>query len=43
MVFQEAKKMASEEGYDLVINTGIIHASPKVDFTSKLLERLANK
>lgn len=43
MVFQEAKELAKEEEYDLVINTGVIHASPKIDFTQKLLERLSKK
>ncbi len=42
-VEQEVSTLAKEEGYDLILRSGVLHASPKVDITQKVLQRLSNK
>ena len=42
-VEQEVLKVAKEEGYDLVMRSGVLYASPKVDITQKILKRLSEK
>lgn len=42
-VEQEVSTLAKEEGYDLILRSGVLHASPKVDITQKVLERLSKK
>ncbi len=40
---EEVAKIAKEEGYDLILNAGVFIASPKVDITQKILQRMASK
>ncbi len=40
---EEVAKVAKEEGYDLILHTGVFLASPKVDITQKILDRMAKK
>ncbi len=40
---EEVAKVAKEEGYDLILHTGVFLASPKVDITQKILERMASR
>lgn len=40
---EEVAKIAKEENYDLILHTGVFLASPKVDITQKILERMASK
>jgi|GEM_PF-1104564 outer membrane protein len=42
-VEQEVSTFAKDEGYDLILRSGVLHASPKVDITQKVLERLSNR
>ena len=42
-VEQEVLKVAKEENYDLVLRSGVLFASPKVDITQKVLKRLSGK
>jgi len=39
----EVRKVAQEEGYDLVLRSGVMYASPKVDITQKVLKRMSSK
>lgn len=41
MVEQEVLKVAKEESYDLVLRSGVLFASPKIDITQKILKRLS--
>ncbi len=41
-VFQVINEMAKEEGFDLILSDGVVYASPSVDITGKVLERLQN-
>lgn len=43
MVEAEVIKVAKEEEYDLILRSGALYASPKVDITQKLLKRLSEK
>lgn len=36
-------EIAKQEGYDLVVHEGVVHASPKTDITEKILKRLGKK
>lgn len=36
-------EIAKQDGYDLIVHEGVIHASPKIDITKKILERLGRK
>ncbi|HYM47956.1 MAG TPA: OmpH family outer membrane protein, partial [Burkholderiaceae bacterium] len=36
-------EIAKQEGYDLVLHEGVIHASPKTDITDKILKKLGKK
>lgn len=36
-------EIAKQEGYDLVLHEGVIHAGPKVDITDKILKKLGKK
>lgn len=42
-VQEEVAKIAKEENYDLILHTGVFLASPKVDITQKILQRMASK
>ncbi len=39
-VFQVINDMAKNEGFDLILSDGVVFASPSVDITNKVLERL---
>ena len=39
----EIQKLAQEEGYDLILRSGVLFAGPKVDITDKILKRMATK
>jgi len=39
----EVKKLAQEQSYDLIIRSGVVFASPKVDITEEILKRMSNK
>ncbi len=41
MIEQEVRNIAKEEGYDLILHSGVLHASPAVDITQKVLQRLS--
>jgi len=43
MVEQEVLKVAKEQSFDLVLRSGVLYASPKIDITSEILERLSEK
>ncbi|MEM7358718.1 MAG: OmpH family outer membrane protein [Pseudomonadota bacterium] len=43
MVEQEVLKMAQEESFDLVLRSGVLYASPKIDMTQEILKRLSEK
>ncbi|MCH2191963.1 MAG: OmpH family outer membrane protein [Gammaproteobacteria bacterium] len=40
---EEVAKIAKEENYDLILHTGVFLASPKVDITQKILQRMSSK
>lgn len=42
-VDQEVLKMAEEEGYDLILRSGVLYAGPKVNITQKILKRMSSK
>lgn len=42
-VQEEVAKIAKEENYDLILHTGVFIASPKVDITQKILQRMASR
>lgn len=42
-VEEEVVKLAKEEGYDLILRSGVLHASAQVDITQKVLERLSKR
>ncbi|NND82461.1 MAG: OmpH family outer membrane protein [Gammaproteobacteria bacterium] len=42
-VDQEVLKLAKEEAYDLILRSGVVHASASVDITPKILKRLSEK
>ena len=39
----EVRKVAEEEGFDLILRSGVMYASPKVDITNKVLQRMSSK
>lgn len=39
----EVLKVAQEQGYDLILRSGVLYASPKVDITTQILKRLSEK
>lgn len=39
----EVLKVAQEEGFDLILRSGVLYASPKVDITNQILKRLSDK
>ena len=39
----EVTKVAQEEGFDLILRSGVMFASPKVDITDKVLKRMSSK
>jgi len=43
IVESEVLKFADEESYDLVLRSGVLYASPKVDITQKILKRLSER
>ena len=43
MIEQEVLKIAQGESYDLIIRSGVMFASPKVDITNKILTALSEK
>jgi outer membrane protein len=34
--------IAKDEGYDLILETGVVYVSPKIDLTERILEELEN-
>lgn len=40
-ILTEARKIAEEESYDLILTGGAIYVGPKVDITQKLLKRMS--
>ena len=42
-VDSEVIKLAQEQSFDLVLRTGVIYASPKVDITDQILKRMSGK
>lgn len=40
-ITEEVAKIAKEENFDLILHTGVFFASPKVDITQRILERMA--
>lgn len=40
---EEVAKIAKEENYDLILHTGVFLASPKIDITQKVLQRMSSK
>lgn len=42
-VDEEVVKVAEEESYDLILRSGVLFASKKVDITQKILQRLSSK
>lgn len=43
MVVEEVVKIAKEEQYDLILQSGVLYAGAKVDITKKVLDRLSAK
>lgn len=43
MVENEVVKLGKEEQYDLIFRSGVLYASPAVDITQKVLQRLSEK
>ena len=39
----EVLKVAQEESFDLILRSGVLYASPKVDITNQILKRLSDK
>ena len=39
----EVLKVAQEESFDLILRSGVLYASPKVDITNQILKRLSEK
>jgi len=39
----EVIKMAQEQSFDLVLRSGVLYASPKVDITEQILKRMSGK
>jgi outer membrane protein len=39
-VYQVISEMAKSDEYDLILSDGVVFASPSVDITSKILDRL---
>ena len=39
-IFEVIKKLAEEEGFDLLLSGGVVYASQRVDVTEKVIERL---
>ena len=40
---KEVIKLAQEQSYDLILRSGVLFASPKVDITDQILKRMSNK
>ena len=40
---KEITKLAEEEGYDLILRSGVLFAGPKVNITNLILKRMATK
>ena len=34
--------IAKDEGYDLILETGVVYVSPKINLTERILEELEN-
>lgn len=43
MVEQEVLAFADEQSYDLILRSGVLYASPKIDITQQILKRLSEK
>ena len=43
LVQRSIAELAKQEGYDLVLNEGVLYAGPKTDITEKVLRRLGKK
>jgi len=42
-VEEEVQKVAKEQNFDLVLRSGVLYASPKLDITPTILKRLSEK
>ena len=42
-VDQEVRTYAEEEGYDLILRSGVLYAGPKVNITQNILQRMSSK
>lgn len=42
-VLQAVQNLAKEEGYDLVVGQGVLHASDEVNLTDRVLERMKER
>lgn len=43
MVEAEVLAFADEQSYDLILRSGVLYASPKIDITQQILKRLSEK
>jgi len=43
LVQRSITELAKQEGYDLVLNEGVLYAGPKTDITEKVLRKLGKK
>ena len=43
LVYQAVVEIAKEENYDLILEQGTVYASPKIDITAKVLEKLTKQ
>lgn len=42
-VDKEVIKLAQEQAYDVILRSGVLYASPKIDITKEILSRMSNK
>ena len=42
-VDQEVRKYAEEQGYDLILRSGVLYAGPKVNITEMILQRMSSQ
>ncbi|MGH1538844.1 MAG: OmpH family outer membrane protein [Arenicella sp.] len=43
LVYQSVLEIAKNENYDLILDQGTVYASPKIDITAKVLEKLSKQ
>jgi outer membrane protein len=42
-VDQEVRKFAEEQGYDIILRSGVLYAGPKVNITQSILQRMSSQ